>query len=368
MLWYVLLVSHPYPASFPSPSHGRSGLPATAALYLNVTQFADTAPTTQVPAAGAKSFFSQSALWSLLPKNNLDRPAVVSVQDGEEVSYRELQEQSLSFAGRLRSDLGYQPGDRLALVLGGNYLESVVAQLGAAAAGVTVVTAASVEDNALAGCRGMVVSANVLQDRPPQGILDGEKHPPIVTHDDFGVGSASVALFWQGVIDCRPLDASMIAADPSLLHAVYGGAKATDRNVTQGDIASLARSVAAEMELSEADRAVVAVPLAHSFGFGSGVMATFLTGGTLIIPSVTPDAEQTKEAVESEGATVVLLDRDALKELQQREIDIAAPSLRKGVLKIGSGWALHQEPEKFKEYMGTPLVTIGRGLPKRTSW
>jgi acyl-CoA synthetase (AMP-forming)/AMP-acid ligase II len=116
------------------------------------------------------------------------------------------------------------------------------------------------------------------------------------------------------------------------------------------------------------DRAVVAVPLAHSFGFGSGAMAIFLAGGTLVIPSATPDAQLTREAVKSESATVVLLDRDVLKELQERQLDISAPSLRKGVLKIGSGWALNQEPEKFKEYSGTPLLTIGRGLPKRTSW
>lgn len=304
----------------------------------------------------------------MLPKSNLDRTAVVSVQDGEEISYRELQDQALSFAGRLSRDLGYQPGDRLALVLGGNYVESVVAQLGAAAAGVAVVTAASAEDNILAGCRGMVVSANVLQDRPPQGILEGEKHPPIVTHDDYGVGSASVALFWQNVLDCRPIEPRMMATDPSLQHAVYGGAKATDRNVTQGEIANLARVVAAEVELSEQDRAVAAVPLAHPFGFGSGAMATFMSGAALIIPSVNVDAQQTKDAVESEGATVVFLDRDALKELQQKDLGIATPTLRKGVIKIGSGWALHQEPEKFKEYMGTPLMTIGRGLPKRTSW
>jgi len=201
--------------------------------------------------AAAKTPRPSTALWALLPKVNLDRPAVVTVEDGEEMSHRELQDMSLCFAGRLTRDLGYQPGDRLALVLGGNYVESVVTQLAAAAAGVTVVTASTPDDNILEGCRGMVVSANVLQDRPPQGILEGERHPPIVTHDDFGVGSASVALFWQSAVDCRPMDARHTVTDPNLRHAVYGGAKASDRNVTQGDVANLAQTVAAEMELSD---------------------------------------------------------------------------------------------------------------------
>ena len=94
-----------------------------------------------------------TALWALLPKTNLARPAVTCVESGVELSHREVQDISLSFAGRLTRDLGYAAGDKLGLVLGGNCVESVIAQLGAAAAGVTVVTAAKPEDNVLEGCR-----------------------------------------------------------------------------------------------------------------------------------------------------------------------------------------------------------------------
>jgi len=109
-----------------------------------------------------------AALWSLMPKANLNRTALVCTKSGQEVSHRELQDMSLSFAGRLTRDLGYAVGDKLALVLGSNCIENVIVQLGAAAAGITVVTADKPEDRMLEGCRGLVVSANVLKERAPQ--------------------------------------------------------------------------------------------------------------------------------------------------------------------------------------------------------
>ena len=88
----------------------------------------------------------------------------------------------------------------------------------------------------------------------------------------------------------------------------------------------------------------------------------------MILPSANPDTQKTVTAVHDEEATVLFLDRDFLKILRQEDVAISSPKLRQGILKIGSGWAFHQEPEKFKDYSGLPLVTVGRALPKRTSW
>jgi acyl-CoA synthetase (AMP-forming)/AMP-acid ligase II len=110
-------------------------------------------------------------LWSLLrklPASNLDRPAVVCATSGVKVTHREMQDLALRFAGTLTRDLGYVAGDKLGLVLGGNYVQSVIAQLSAAAAGITCVTATMPEAPVLEGCKGMVVCTNVLQGRPPQ--------------------------------------------------------------------------------------------------------------------------------------------------------------------------------------------------------
>ena len=43
-----------------------------------------------------------------------------------EVTYRKLQELSLSLAGKMTRELGYGVGDKLALVLGGIKVESVI--------------------------------------------------------------------------------------------------------------------------------------------------------------------------------------------------------------------------------------------------
>ena len=110
-------------------------------------------------------------LWSLLkklPASSLDRPAVVCASSGLQVSHRELHDLAQRFAGMLTRDLGYAAGDRLGLVLGGNYVQSVIAQLSAAAVGITCVTAATPEANVLEGCKGMVVCTNVLDGRQPQ--------------------------------------------------------------------------------------------------------------------------------------------------------------------------------------------------------
>lgn len=303
---------------------------------------------------GSRTITPPSALWSVLPRTNLDRPAVVLVEGGLTVSHRELQDLSLSFAAKLIHDLGYGVGDKLALVLGGNYIASVIAQLAAAAAGITVVTAGKIDDNVLEGCRGMVVSANVLQGRLPKGLLEGEKHSAIEAD----------AL---NAVDYAPLDKALASTDHTLQFAVYGGAKATDRYVTQGEVAALAQSMVSEIGLSDADRVAVPVSLAHSFGFGSGVLATLIAGGTVIVPSAGMDIHKCIHAIKQENATLLFLDRDILKVLQEHNVEIPK-TLRKGVLKIGSGCAFNQEPEKFKEYSCVPLVTVGRGLPKRTSW
>ena len=309
-----------------------------------------------------------TALWALLPKTNLARPAVKCVESGVELSHREVQDTSLSFAGRLTRDLGYAAGDKLGLVLGGNCVESVIAQLGAAAAGVTVVTAAKPEDNVLEGCRGIVVSTNVLGERPPQGLLQGEKHPPIVAHDDYGVGSASVALFWQSVVDCRPLDCSLVATDPGIPFAVYGGAKATERHATQGQICTMAKEFNLEVNFSQQERVALAVPVDSPFGFSCGVMAALSEGGTVVLPSAVPhDVRKLVSAMHEEAATALLCDTTVLsivKASKDDTLSLLSDTFRIGVVKIGSGRAFDLEKNKPERVLfGVPLRTIGRPLP-----
>eukprot|EP00961_Rhodomonas_salina_P045663 613216-Rhodomonas_salina.1 len=99
---------------------------------------------------------SNGNVWSVLQEsvkaNNVgEDTAVVSVRQEDSLSHRKLLEVSSCFAGGLTNNLGYSPGDKLALALGNNSLEHVVAHVGAAMAGVTLVTAKDPSEPHLAG-------------------------------------------------------------------------------------------------------------------------------------------------------------------------------------------------------------------------
>ena len=220
------------------------------------------------------------SVWSLLQgcsyyMQRLERPAVVCGESGARLSHRELREHALSLAGKLVNDLGYVAGDRLALVLAGNCVESIVAQLAAAAAGITVVTAAKAEHSVLQGCRGMVVSAKLLQGMSPVGVVK----PIVVQKKQRGLGDiaqgrgTSTVLMWENAINCSPMDIPLSDAHEDILLAVYGGAKVSERQQTQAQMSQLAVYTAAKISLSDADRVVVAAPLDTPFGFGSGALA-----------------------------------------------------------------------------------------------
>ena len=222
------------------------------------------------------------SVWSLLQGRceigcsyvqRLERPAVVCGESGVRLTHRELRRQALSLAGKLVNDLGYVAGDKLALVLAGNCVESIVAQLAAAAVGITVVTAAKADDSVLQGCRGMVVSAKLLQGISPVGVVQ-----PIVAHlkscsDKNAPCGTRPGLVWENAIDCSPMDMPLSDAHQDILLAVYGGAKVSERQQTQAQMSQLAVYTAAKISLSDADRVVVAAPLDTPFGFGSGALA-----------------------------------------------------------------------------------------------
>lgn len=239
----------------------------------------------------------------------------------------------------------------MALALGNNSLEHVVAHVGAAMAGVTLVTAKDPSEPHLAGCRGLIVSADVLGDRAPQGILPGEKHPPIVAHDDWGVGSASVALFYDAFVDTRPLDLSAIAANTDAL-AQFTPGKAT----SHAELLALGEQASSYLKMKAADRLCLPIPVAHPFGFGSGVLAVLLAGGTLVLPA-SKSIEDVLTAVETEECTLVYADSHIVKALAAAQ-NPATQSLRGGICKIGSGTAIGLGENV--DFNGVPLATIGK--------
>ena len=87
-------------------------------------------------------------------------------------------------------------------------------------------------------------------------------HPPLTLIGcQVGIGAANVSLFFQAMVDQRPI-ASPYSDGAQPPHAHYGGGA----GVSQGEIVSIGRAIAEHFKLGEEDRLCVPVPLAHPFG------------------------------------------------------------------------------------------------------
>ena len=137
---------------------------------------------------------------------------------------------------------------------------------------------------------------------------------------------------------------------------------------SQGDLATVAQDVIDEVGLTDADSAAVPVPLAHSFGFGAAALPSLIAGGSVLLLPEDGSAQTLEAALEEHNATLLFLDRPLRKTLEEQGVTALGGALRVGVIKIGSGWAFHEEAHKFNKFGSVPLVTLGRALPKRTSW
>jgi len=137
------------------------------------------------------------------------------------------------------------------------------------------------------------------------------------------------------------------------------------KGVSVDDLQRQGKAVVDELQLNEADALVVPITLNHSMGMGFGVMAALESGASIILPSPTPDAAETLDALISYEATVLYADSHTLEALQwmARPGQLELPNLRGGLLKIGSGEALGAEPAV--EWLGVGLTTVGKPRPRK---
>eukprot|EP01045_Picozoa_sp_COSAG04_P028263 COSAG04_NODE_4343_length_2147_cov_5.434082_1_plen_256_part_00 len=129
------------------------------------------------------------------------------------------------------------------------------------------------------------------------------------------------------------------------------------KGASQAALLEVGYAAAAELELSAADSVCLPITLSHSFGFGSGVLAAFGSGASLVLPAPTPSAEGTLQALE-EGCTVLYADTHTLKALMALEIENSIPaSFRSGLVKVGSGDGIGLGEARVWE--GRDLITVG---------
>jgi acyl-CoA synthetase (AMP-forming)/AMP-acid ligase II len=211
--------------------------------------------------------------------------AVCSPEDGQELSFEELESAVLAVAGRLRS-IGVQRGDRVALVLG-NGPEFVVvllaiALLGAAAAPlnpaytrdeysfylrdldprVLLVSAGDSDAaRAAAAAKAPIVEVLALDRQPPE--LSGR-----------GRAIEREQGFEQGEGDDIAL----------LLHTSGTTSRPKQVPLLQRNLMSSARTIADHYRLDERDVSYVAMPLFHVHGLVASCLAAFAAGGSVVIP------------------------------------------------------------------------------------
>ncbi len=219
-------------------------------------------------------------LLELLQAADKNRTAVIVPESNAEVSYGALLQQVTEMADALAS-AGIGRDDRVAMVLP-NGLPTIVCFLAASIAG----TAAPLNPNYRqqefefyledTGAKVMIC--------PPDGAEEARRaasERPIlaVDMDDKGWVSLRDAKKGATAATPKPEDIALI------LHTSGSTGRPKRVPLQHQNIAISARNVANTYQLSASDVSLCVMPLFHIHGLVASTLATFLTGGTVVVPS-----------------------------------------------------------------------------------
>ncbi len=320
-----------------------------------------------------------------------ERDAVVFPDAGVRHSYGELDTLSDRFARGLMT-IGVEPGENLAL-WATNFPEWVITQLGAARAGVVMVTVnpsyrpgeleyllrqsdaralvliERFRDNAYLDALYALVPE--LRGARP-GELRSERFPSL-RHVIF-IGSATPPGCWNfreilaqsgrvRAADLAARERSLSPGDPINIQYTSGttghpkGAVLTHRNIVND-----AWFVGQNMRITGEDRICVPVPLYHCFGCVMGSLLAVVYGATAVFPAEAFDAEKTLRAAASERCTVIYgVPTMFIGELGHPKFDsFDLSSLRTGIM-AGAPCPI-EVMRKVVDRMGAREMTIAYGL------
>lgn len=320
-----------------------------------------------------------------------ERDAVVFPDAGVRHSYGELDTLSDRFARGLMT-IGVEPGENLAL-WATNFPEWVITQMGAARAGVVMVTVnpsyrpgeleyllrqsdaralvliERFRDNAYLDALYALVPE--LRGARP-GELRSERFPSL-RHVIF-IGSATPPGCWNfreilaqsgrvRAADLAARERSLSPGDPINIQYTSGttghpkGAVLTHRNIVND-----AWFVGQNMRITGEDRICVPVPLYHCFGCVMGSLLAVVYGATAVFPAEAFDAEKTLRAAASERCTVIYgVPTMFIGELEHPKFDsFDLSSLRTGIM-AGAPCPI-EVMRKVVDRMGAREMTIAYGL------
>jgi len=225
---------------------------------------------------------SVNTLLELLREAPDDKTAVILPETGIHINYKSLREQVMKMADDLAS-VGIGHGDRVATVLP-NGLPAIVSFLAASIVG----TAAPLNPGYRHDEFSFYLddtSARVLL-CPPDGAPEARqaaegKVPVYSLHmDETG---------FVRIVDPPAAGKTATLPEPSNIALVLHTSGSTGRPkrvpIMHSNITASAKNIVATYELSPADTALCVMPLFHGHGLVASTLSTFLSGGTLVVPS-----------------------------------------------------------------------------------
>jgi len=216
-------------------------------------------------------------------KDGRDADPAIVVPGGVELSYRDLREQVARAADEL-AQLGLGRGDPIALVLP-NSAESIVLFLAAATVGTAAPLNSAYKEEEFRfymediGARALVVP-------PGQGEAARRALPADATLVEASFNREGRLVLESGA----PRSAGREAAGPSgddialVLHTSGTTSRPKLVPLRQRNLAFSAENIARTYRLSTEDVALCVMPLFHIHGLMASTMATFSSGGTVVVP------------------------------------------------------------------------------------
>ncbi len=236
--------------------------------------------------------FAQSA------STRSEKPALFWAQ--EQFSYGQILQQSLGVGARLRTHLGVQPGDRVALWLR-NRPEFVSALFGIlAAGGVAVPINNFLKPNEVAYMlEDAGVKVVVTEDSNPEALATLQQLRPdlrILRVEDLVVDPGAVAF--------HPVDRSR--SDLAVLIYTSGTTgKPKGAMLTHGNLLHNVESCRQILQIVDLDRLVLLLPMFHSFMLTVGILLPLLVGGSIVlIKSLTPPKSMIEEILINQGTVL----------------------------------------------------------------
>lgn len=228
-----------------------------------------------------------------------DRVALISRHQQKRFTWAELDQAVTEYAEGLLG-LGLQPGDRVGC-WSTNCFEWILLQLGCARAGLILV-------NVNPAYRSHELKYVIRKSRMKALFLwrrDARTHFQAIFEE--AAAETNAIYFDDHVWTARvPVTHACDRHDAVNIQYTSGttgspkGVLLTHRNILNNGLIA-----GRQLQLTEADKINVAVPLYHCFGCVGAVMPALIYGTTMVLPNATFDAEATLAATAAEGCTVL---------------------------------------------------------------